>query len=79
MLDNINENKLLFLDIETAGTYATLEEMEQNNETLFQLWDNTGDSYFRRHYVEDARLSSSELFKKYGALFQNSEELFVLV
>ena len=21
MLDNINENKLLFLDIETAGTY----------------------------------------------------------
>jgi len=68
MLDNINENKLLFLDIETAGTYVTLEEMEQNNETLFQLWDNTGDSYFRRHYVEDARLSSSELFKKYSAL-----------
>jgi len=68
MLDNINENKLLFLDIETAGTYATLEDMEQNNETLFQLWDNTGDSYFRRHYVEDARLSSSELFKKYSAL-----------
>ena len=68
MLDNINENKLLFLDIETAGTFATLEEMEQNNEILFQLWDNTGDSYFRRHYVEDARLSSSELFKKYSAL-----------
>ena len=41
MLDNINENKLLFLDIETTGTYATLEEMEQNNKTLFQLWYNT--------------------------------------
>jgi len=79
MLDNINENKLLFLDIETAGTYATLEDMEQNNKTLFQLWDNTGDSYFRRHYVEDARLSSSELFKNMVHYYQSSEELFVLV
>ena len=42
MLDNINQNKLLFLDIETCGSYATIEELEDKDTTLFNLWNKMG-------------------------------------
>ena len=63
-MKNIQENKLLFFDIETCGSYATIEEMEEKNIILYNLWNKMGDSYFRRHYPEDERMSSNELFKK---------------
>ena len=50
MIDQIKTNKLLFLDIETCGCYATLEELQENNQILYNLWNKMGDSYFRRHY-----------------------------
>jgi len=65
---NITPNKLLFLDIETCGTYATLKGLEENNTILFNLWNKMGESYFKRHYPEDERMSSNELFKKYAGL-----------
>ena len=68
MIDQIKTNKLLFLDIETCGCYATLEELQENNQILYNLWNKMGDSYFRRHYSEDERMSDGELFKKYSGL-----------
>ena len=68
MIDQVRTNKLLFLDIETAGVYSTIEELEDKNLILFNLWNKMGDSYFRRHYTEDERMSSAELFKKYSGL-----------
>ena len=68
MIDQVKTNKLLFLDIETAGVYSTIEELEDKNIILFNLWDKMGVSYFRRHYPEDERMSSGELFKKYSGL-----------
>ena len=67
-MKNIQENKLLFFDIETCGSYATIEEMEEKNIILYNLWNKMGDSYFRRHYPEDERMSEGELFKKYAGL-----------
>ena len=67
-MKNIQENKLLFFDIETCGSYATIEEMEEKNIILYNLWKKMGDSYFRRHYPEDERMSEGELFKKYAGL-----------
>ena len=68
MIDQIQTNKLLFIDIETCGSYATIEELEDKNLVLFNLWNKMGDSYFRRHYPEDERMSDGELFKKYSGL-----------
>ena len=68
MIDQIQPSKLLFLDIETCGSYATIEELEERNRILYNLWNKMGDSYFRRHYPEDERMSSGELFKKYSGL-----------
>ena len=45
-------------------TLPTIEEMEEKNIILYNLWNKMGDSYFRRHYPEDERMSSNELFKK---------------
>ena len=67
-MTGIQENKLLFFDIETAGSYATIEELEDKNLTLYNLWVKMGESYFRRHYPEDERMSSGELYKKYSGL-----------
>ena len=64
----INENKLLFFDVETSGSYSTIEELEDKNITLFNLWVKMGESYFRRHYPEDERMSGGELYKKYSGL-----------
>ena len=68
MIDQIQPSKLLFIDIETCGSYATLEELEDKNSVLHNLWNKMGDSYFRRHYPEDERMSDGELFKKYSGL-----------
>ena len=68
MIDQIQPSKLLFLDIETCGSYATIEELEERNRILYNLWNKMGDSYFRRHYPEDERMSDGELFKKYSGL-----------
>lgn len=68
MLDTTDKTKLLFFDIETAGAYATLDELQENNEVLYNLWSTMGDPYFKRHYPEDDRMSSEELFKKYSGL-----------
>ena len=48
-MNEIKENKLLFFDIETSGSYATIEELEDKNLTLYNLWIKIGESYFRRH------------------------------
>ena len=58
-MNNIQENKLLFIDIETCGSHATLDELEENNTILFNLWNKMGESYFKRHYPEDERMSSN--------------------
>ena len=37
MIEQIKTNKLLFLDIETCGSYGTIEELEDKNIILFNL------------------------------------------
>ena len=64
----MNENKLLFFDVETCGSYSSIEELEDKNLILYNLWVKMGESYFRRHYPEDERMSSGELYKKYSGL-----------
>mgnify|MGYP006104820987 CR=1 FL=1 len=53
MLESINENKLLFLDIETAGSHKNSNQLKEMDETLWDLWNTVGCSYFRRNYPED--------------------------
>ena len=62
MIDQIQPSKLLFIDIETCGSYATIEELEDKNSVLHTLWNKMGDSYFRRHYPEDEKFIKK--FKK---------------
>ena len=66
MIDNIN--KLLFLDIETVGQYKDGDTLLKNDPQLHKVWDETGYDYFKRHYPEDFKLSSSEMFNKRAAL-----------
>ena len=61
-------HKLLFLDIETVGIYETSENLKKSNPDLYDVWESTGVSYFKRHYSEDNSLSGDELFYKYSAL-----------
>jgi len=68
MLENINKNKLLFIDIETVGSYKDSYELKKMNPTLWDLWDTIGCSYFRRHYSEDSEKDCDFLYKKYSAL-----------
>jgi|TARA_R110002020_G_scaffold120758_2_gene275084 uncharacterized protein YprB with RNaseH-like and TPR domain len=68
MLENINENKLLFLDIETAGAYKDSFDLKEQNPVLWNLWDSIGCSYFRRHYPEDSDKDCDFLYKKYSGL-----------
>ena len=37
MIDQVQPNKLLFIDIETCGSYATIEELEDKNISFFNL------------------------------------------
>ena len=67
-MNSINENKLLFFDVETCGSYSSVEEMEEKNIILYNLWSKIGESYFKRHYPEDERMSNGELYKKYAGL-----------
>ena len=46
MIEQIKPNKLLFLDIETCGCYSTLEELEDKNTILFNLWNKNGGFLF---------------------------------
>ena len=68
MLENINQNKLLFIDIETVGAYKNANELKKHDSDLWNLWDSIGCSYFRRHYVEDSDKDCDFLYKKYSAL-----------
>jgi len=68
MLENINQNKLLFIDIETVGAYENANELKKYDSDLWDLWDSIGCSYFRRHYVEDSDKDCDFLYKKYSAL-----------
>ena len=68
MLENINENKLLFIDIETAGSYKDSHELKKMDESLWDLWDVIGCSYFRRHYPEDEDKDCEFLYEKYSGL-----------
>ena len=77
MLDQVQTNKLLFIDIETCGCYATLDEVEEKNITLFNLWNKMGDSYFRRHYSEDERIIISGSIKNYDSSHHNTVSIFV--
>lgn len=66
MIGNIT--KLLFLDIETVGQYKNGETLLENDPQLHKVWDETGNDYFKRHYPEDFKLSSSETYIKRAAL-----------
>ena len=68
MLENINQNKLLFIDIETAGAYESASQLKKEDLDLWNLWDTIGCSYFRRHYPEDVDEDCNFLYKKYSAL-----------
>ena len=68
MLENIDEKKLLFIDIETAGLYESSMELESRNPELSRLWNDIGCSYFRRHYPEDSNEECTVLYKKYSPL-----------
>tara|TARA_R110000803_G_scaffold47825_11_gene99677 strand:+ start:5579 stop:6283 length:705 start_codon:yes stop_codon:yes gene_type:complete len=69
MLDNINQNKLLFLDIETCGGYKDLSTMKNSNPSLHSLFMEVGLSYFVRHYPEHKDdYSPNDYYVKYSAL-----------
>jgi len=68
MLENINKNKLLFVDIETAGGYKDSKELKEKDSVLWNLWDTMGCSYFRRNYPEDSDKDCDFLYKKYSSL-----------
>ena len=68
MLENINEKKLLFIDIETVGLYENFMELGSRNPELGKLWNDIGCSYFRRHYPEDSDEDCEVLYKKYSSL-----------
>jgi len=67
-MSSINKDKLLFFDIETSGSYATIDEMKEKNIIIYNLWVKMGEPYFKRHYPEDDRMSGGELYKKYSGL-----------
>ena len=68
MLESINENKLLFLDIETAGSHKNSNQLKEMDETLWDLWNTVGCSYFRRSYPEDEDKDCDFLYEKYSGL-----------
>ena len=68
MLESINENKLLFLDIETAGSHKNSNQLKEMDETLWDLWNTVGCSYFRRNYPEDEDKDCDFLYEKYSGL-----------
>jgi len=60
-------NKLLFFDLETVGVTRDLEQLEQLNPRLFNLWQ-INSQYHKRKYPEDEGLSDNEIFMKRAAL-----------
>ena len=66
MIDNIN--KLLFLDIETVGLYDDLDDLHSQSQQLYDVWEDSGYEYFKRHYPEDSELTSNDMFSKRAGL-----------
>lgn len=64
---NLPIEKLLFIDIETVGSFSTLDDMKKKNEKLYSLFCNY-ESWFKKRFPEDENLSISQLFLSRSAL-----------
>ena len=62
-------HKLLFLDIETVGSYSDLDDLHSEDKQLYEIWEEVGLPYFKRHYPEHVdEYTSDDYYKKYSAL-----------
>jgi hypothetical protein len=59
--------KYLYFDIETAGAYPTLDEMEQENPRLRELWNRRAD-YYRGAFHDLKDATAEEIYQKKGGL-----------
>ena len=62
-------HKLLFLDIETVGGYSDLDDLHSEDKQLYEVWEDVGLPYFKRHYSDHVdEYSSYDYYEKYSAL-----------
>jgi len=64
---NIPLTKLLFLDIETVGTYPDWESLQKNNEALSFQFEHYFD-WFQKRFPEDADKGVGQMFVNRSAL-----------
>lgn len=57
----INVKKLVVFDLETAGAYATLEDLAADNPRMAALWDKRCE-FLRTRYPENSEMTNSELY-----------------
>jgi hypothetical protein len=60
-------SKLVFFDLETASTYATLVDLEEANPKMAELWVKRCD-YLRSRFEENRDKSNEELYVEKAAL-----------
>ena len=58
---------ILFFDLETAASHATLNDLKEDNPLLAKLWSKRCD-YLREKFNENTDLSDSELYLSKAAL-----------
>lgn len=59
--------KMVFFDLETASTYATLEELKDTNPKMAELWIKRCD-YIRNRFEENKDMTDSELYEARAGL-----------
>jgi predicted PolB exonuclease-like 3'-5' exonuclease len=64
---NLPLEKLLFIDIETVGVEKDYKSLQKNNKKLSELFSHY-ESWFKKRFPEDEKLSVDELFISRAAL-----------
>jgi len=60
-------SKMVFFDLETASTYATLDDLRSVNSKMAELWEKRCE-YLRSRFEENKMLSNDELYVEKAAL-----------
>lgn len=64
---NLPLQKLLFVDIETVGVESSFPQLKKNNQKLSSLFEHY-ESWFKKRFPEDEKLTLEELFLSRTAL-----------
>ena len=59
--------KMVFFDLETASTYATLAKLEKANPKMAELWRKRCE-YLRTRFEENKNMTDDELYEAKAAL-----------